>query len=524
MKTNLKNNVLVVLIIAAAVLQLVIVNAESKLSESARKVSAKIEKQKQLIDRCALDAMLIAGAAEGEDISQIAGRLEKQVAEFETSHKELIMSRNPIVMPVDGIITEVIDAEEIRLLNEMKTEWENYKKIIDLAANLKETGELKAVYGAKLPYLFNIYEKLQKSVQENIESNEKSMVKLVIYGGVAIGVMLFFIVIFNLRFFSSVKRFKKELKSTSDEDKVSYISGKYCQDMEDIKFLINNKNNKIETITEAVRTGASNAVESNGAMKNAINKISEAAGAVRGAANENSGTIRSYSEEINELSAKLNELRGIVGAISEYASSEGAVCTSAKEEAENIKSATEKGIEAVKEAGKSKVNIEAVCAAIAEAAVNINIISLNAGIEATRAGEAGKGFEKISDELAKTSIMIRGISKEIRNDLNIIIEKAAVIIEAMADVNGAVDKGYTAIEKTAEFAQEIVNRNSIASAKCDAAAIMANRKSEDGTKIIETAELIKSALNKIDEALVINIKNEDEVQTNTEKDKEEAVS
>ncbi len=168
---------------------------------------------------------------------------------------------------------------------------------------------------------------------------------------------------------------------------------------------------------------------------------------------------------------RMNDLSGIIRELSENISS-------ASELATGITAEARQGEESLRQMNESMLTINAssqqmtnIVSIIQDISDKINLLSLNASIEAARAGDAGRGFAVVADEISKLAdntassvkeidVLIKTTDGEIRkglsgvtdvvdrigrigagiNSMNGMVEKIAGIMQKQIDTNSMVDK------------------------------------------------------------------------------------
>jgi len=188
--------------------------------------------------------------------------------------------------------------------------------------------------------------------------------------------------------------------------------------------------------------------------------------------NDLSGSISSLSGLIDSLQVFSIELQNEFSAISKM-SSEG---SSASGELNEVNKKT------VENAG----NIQTIAGIIDEFFDKINLLSLNAAIEAARAGDHGRGFAVVADEIGKLADNSSSELKKIKN----------LIVKSLSDV----EFSNSILEKIIIFIESLNNTlNTIQIKAMNTMKLVSNQKELQGSMILynknvyEKSEFIKDA-------------------------------
>ncbi len=213
-----------------------------------------------------------------------------------------------------------------------------------------------------------------------------------------------------------------------------------------------------------------------GALRQAIEDISETSLVVRDSASDISsatGNLSKRTEQqaaaLEETAAALDQITATVRTASDRAHEARTMVAETKDSAGRSGEIVRNAIDAMGRIEGSSVKISQIISVIDEIAFQTNLLALNAGVEAARAGEAGRGFAVVAQEvreLAQRSAnaakeiktLISNSAREVEGGVSLVRSTGDALVEIatlVERVNAHVDTIATAAREQATGLQEI---------------------------------------------------------------------
>jgi methyl-accepting chemotaxis protein len=165
------------------------------------------------------------------------------------------------------------------------------------------------------------------------------------------------------------------------------------------------------------------------------NQVSQSGQALSQGATEQASSLEEVSSSLNEINSQSKQN-------SDNATEANALAKTAVENAENGNNQMQQLVEGMGKINESSDEITKVVKVIDDIAFQINLLALNANVEAARAGKYGKGFAVVADEVRNLAVRSADAVKETTNMVKVVTKN--------------IEDGTQAAEATAKQLVEIV--------------------------------------------------------------------
>ncbi len=187
-----------------------------------------------------------------------------------------------------------------------------------------------------------------------------------------------------------------------------------------------------------------------GEISNTVNEISKGAG-------EQARDIEVSSQKIVEMRSSIEQ---ILSSVSDLNNKTDEMSASGKVATENMEGLTRSSdqttdafnniADQVRKTDESVGKIQEAVSLIASIADQINLLSLNASIEAARAGDAGRGFAVVAEEIGKLADQTNQSASIIDQIIQMLSMESTRTVETIGEVNGMIQDQKSSIDSTNE--------------------------------------------------------------------------
>ena len=218
------------------------------------------------------------------------------------------------------------------------------------------------------------------------------------------------------------------LKRLAEGDMTLRMTGEYRGDFDILKSSLNNS---LDSINDTL-----------GQINTAVEQVAEGSVQVSQASQSLSQGATEQAASLEEITSSTTEISGQTKQNTENAVKMNSLASEAQENAEKGNNQMKELVSAMSDINTSAEGIKKVVKTIDDISFQINLLALNANVEAARAGKYGKGFAVVAEEVRNLAV----------RSANSVKETTRMVEEAISNIQ----RGNTLVEGTANQLDEIV--------------------------------------------------------------------
>ncbi|MCR5556165.1 MAG: hypothetical protein K6F75_01215 [Butyrivibrio sp.] len=212
---------------------------------------------------------------------------------------------------------------------------------------------------------------------------------------------------------------------------------------------------KVKKLSDVLSNTGMNLEESAVKTKQVAGEISETIEEISKGAGEQAKDIESSSQKIVDIRSNIQQILDSVSGLSGKSEDMSTNGQEAKENMDNLTRSSDstneafvKIVDQVSKTDESVNKIQEAVTLIASVADQINLLSLNASIEAARAGDAGRGFAVVASEISNLADQTNESTKIIEGIISDLSEESNKTVETINEVTKLIENQKNDIDST----------------------------------------------------------------------------
>lgn len=247
------------------------------------------------------------------------------------------------------------------------------------------------------------------------------------------------------------------LSANTTDDEIGKLNGMFVQMRNNLRDLISTlkeKTTELESSADILREGSQQTISASEQTAQAIQSVAIDADEQLQANMNNIQTLTEAATMAEQMTAQNREVKQLTEHAMDDAVAGIDVVKATVDQIESVQVSVQQSTEKMRGLSQNVEQIRSIIGIITDIADQTNLLALNASIEAARAGEHGKGFAVVAEEVGKLAATSRQSTEQIRELIQTIISDTELSSNMMQTANIDVQKG---LELTNETASKFAN-------------------------------------------------------------------
>lgn len=247
---------------------------------------------------------------------------------------------------------------------------------------------------------------------------------------------------------------KGNFGATATFEQTEYIE----TDLLEVLEQVNNMTDNLRTVVQAIE-------QQTEIVNEGISQTTQLADEVAQMTQRQSNSLRGSVDELQEFSARMEQVAAVSNEVSQAAENAGQSVKRGREAGDKAKDSTKQLAETGEKLGdtmadleKDMDKIEEVVELIRNISEEIDILALNANIEASRVGEDGNGFAVVADEVKELANKTGEHADKVSKQIETIQSQTSQTVTIIDETEDQISRGVEEVDKTLTELNKIENQ------------------------------------------------------------------
>lgn len=252
--------------------------------------------------------------------------------------------------------------------------------------------------------------------------------------------------------------YRTDVKLLKRKDEIGEVARSVQETQGSLRKMIKNivkTSNNIASSAENLLHITKENTEATNHVAASIHEVATGVGELTDISKEAASAMNEMTISAKEIKNASTTVKGATGNASSSAKEGNSSVEKVSNQMNSINNSVTESYLAVETLKEQSSEIGKIVGVIDDITSQVNLLSLNAAIEAARAREHGKGFAVVADEIRKLAEQTSNAASEIRTIVNTIYDKTQRTTKSMSEVTDEVSSGLDVVNETSQLFMKI---------------------------------------------------------------------